>query len=474
MTTVKTSLKNVDADLKKYRHQIVGVDRQVPLLDGSLKRYVNLDNAASTPPLKPVLEKVNLFVEWYSSIHRGSGFKSLLSSWAYDSAHQIVGEFVRADLETNTAIFTKNASEALNKLANRFPFNEDPVVLSSVMEHHSNDLPWRKKAKVIYVEVNKNGDLDLNDLESKLKDGKGKIQLVALTAASNVTGYIIPIHQIASLAHQYGAKIVVDAAQLVAHRSLDVKPDEDLKHIDFLVFSAHKMYAPFGTGVLIGSKSIFQQGEPEHVGGGTVELVTQDEVEWTGLPNKEEVGSPNVVGAVALAQAIKTLQAIGLDLISEHEQKLTQYTIRRLKSIKDVVIYGSDTYDENRLGVITFNLKGFHHALVASILSYEAGIGVRHGCFCAHPYIKKLLGITEEQSRKLKAEIRRSYKANLPGAIRISFGFYNTQEDVDRLIEALEKISKNEYKGKYRMDPKLGEFLPEDFQFDYHRYFDFF
>jgi len=473
MTTEKISLKNVDANLSRCRNQIVGVDKPVPLLDGSSTRYVNLDNAASTPSLKPVLEKVNQFLEWYSSIHRGSGFKSLLSSWVYDSAHRIVGDFVGVDLDSNTVIFTKNASEALNKLANRFPFKDDPVVLSSVMEHHSNDLPWRRKAKVIYAEVNEKGALDLNGIETKLKKGDGKIQLVALTAASNVTGYITPINQVAGLAHRYGAKIVVDAAQLVAHRLMEVKPDHDPEHIDFLVFSAHKMYAPFGTGVLIGPKSVFHEGDPEHVGGGTVELVTRDEVEWTGLPNKEEVGSPNVVGAVALALAIKTLEEIGMDVIAEHEKELTSYAIGKLKSIEDVVIYGGDIYDDSRLGVIAFNLNGVHHALVSTILSYESGIGVRHGCFCAHPYIKSLLGITEEQSTKLKEEIKRTYKANLPGTVRISFGFYNTKEDVDLLIEALEKISKGEYKGKYRLDPKLGEYLPENFSFNYHQYFDF-
>jgi cysteine desulfurase/selenocysteine lyase len=479
MTAIKTSLKSIDADLNHYRNQIVGVDKQVPLLDGSFKRYVHLDNAASTPSLVPVLKKVNQFLEWYSSIHRGSGFKSLLSSWVYDSAHQIVAEFVGADLESNTVIFTKNASEALNKLANRFPFSagstgkDEPVVLSSVMEHHSNDLPWRRKAKVIHAEVDEKGALDLDDIETKLRNSNGGIQLVAITAASNVTGYVNPIHRIASLAHEYGAKIVVDAAQLVAHRLLEVKPDHDTEHIDFSVFSAHKMYAPFGTGVLIGPKSVFGQGDPEHVGGGTVELVTKDDVEWTGLPNKEEVGSPNVIGAVALVQAIKTLQEMGMDNITQHENELTQYTIKKLNSIKDLVIYGSDLYDDNRLGVIAFNFKGVHHALVSTILSYEAGIGVRHGCFCAHPYIKNLLGITEEQSKKLKEEIRRSYKANLPGAVRISFGFYNTQEDVDRLIEALEKISKKEYKGTYKLNPRLGEFIPEDFHFNYRQYFDF-
>lgn len=469
--------KSIEADkettLEYFRRQIVGLDKKVPLLDGSLRKYINLDNAASTPCLKPVLDKVNDFLDWYSSIHRGSGFKSLLSSEVYDLAHQMVGDFVGADLRSNTVVFTKNASEALNKLANRFPFGDDPIVLTSLMEHHSNDLPWRKRAKVIYGEVDKYGALDLDDLEKKLKKHKGRIQLLALTGVSNVTGYVNPFHQIASLAHRYDAKIIIDAAQFMSHRPLDVKADDDPEHIDYLVFSAHKMYAPFGTGVLIGPKSTFQQGDPEHVGGGTVELVTLDEVQWTGLPDKEEVGSPNVVGAVALAEAIKILKEIGMDAIASHEKKLTQYAIKNLRSIKDVIIYGNQDYDEDRLGVIPFNLSGFHHGLVSTILSYEEGIGVRHGCFCAHPYVDRLLGTTEEESRRLREEIKRRNKANLPGAVRISFGFYNTEEETDQLIEALEKISRKEYKGKYRLDEKLGEYLPENFSFDYSGYFDF-
>ena len=469
--------KSVEADretkLEHFGKQIVGLDKKVPLLDGSFKRYVNLDNSASTPCLKPVLDKVGEFLDWYSSIHRGSGFKSLLSSHFYDLTRQMVADFVGAGRRSNTVIFTKNASEALNKLANRFPFKEDSIVLSSLMEHHSNDLPWRRRAKVIYVEVDEYGFLDLNDLEKKLRKYQGKIQLLTLIGASNVTGYVNPLHQIASLAHQYGAKIVIDVAQFMSHRPLDMKSDDDLEHIDYLIFSAHKMYAPFGTGVLIGPKSTFQQGEPEHVGGGTVELVTLDEVEWTGLPDREEVGSPNVVGAIALAEAIKILKEMGMDTITDHEIKLTQYAIKKLRSIKDVIIYGNQDYHENRLGVIPFNLSGFHHSLVSAILSYEEGIGVRHGCFCAHPYVNRLLGTTEEQSIRLQAEIKSGNKANLPGAVRISFGFYNTEEEIDQLIEALEKISRREYKGKYKLDEKLGEYLPENFSFDYKKYFDF-
>jgi len=473
MVISKPTQANKKSKLEYFRNQVVGLDKKVPLLDGSLKRYINFDNAASTPSLQPVLDKVNQFLEWYSSIHRGSGFKSLLSSRVYDQAHHMVADFVKADPKTNALIFTKNSSEALNKLANRFPFQKDSIVLSSLMEHHSNDLPWRKRAKVVYVEVDKYGALDLDDLEKKLKKYQDKIQLLALTGASNVTGYVNPLHQIASLAHRYDAKIVIDAAQFMAHRSIDMKSDDDPEHIDYLIFSAHKMYAPFGTGVLIGPKSTFKQGDPEHVGGGTVEFVTLDEVHWTGLPEKEEVGSPNVVGAVALASAIRILKEIGMDAIANHERRLAQYAIRKLRSIENIIIYGNQDYDEDRLGVIPFNLNGFHHALTSTILSYEAGIGVRHGCFCAHPYVTRLLGVTEEESKRFRDELKGRNKANLPGAVRISFGFYNTEEEIDQLVEALERISRREYKGKYKLDAKLGEYLPENFSFDYSRYFDF-
>jgi selenocysteine lyase/cysteine desulfurase len=223
------------------------------------------------------------------------------------------------------------------------------------------------------------------------------------------------------------------------------------------------------------------------VGGGTVEIVTLDEVFWTGLPDKEEVGSPNVVGAVALAEAIKILKEMGMDAIESHEKRLTQYAIKKLRTIKDIIIYGNQDYVENsreagdenayasfdRLGVIPFNLNGFHHALTSTILSYEAGIGVRHGCFCAHPYVTRLLGVTEGESKKFRDELKRRNKANLPGAVRVSFGFYNTEEEIDQLVGALEKISRREYKGKYKLDSKLGEYLPENFSFDYSRYFDF-
>lgn len=471
MITLEKSKNQRQDKIKLFREKVVGIDKKVPTLEG-LKTYVNFDNAASTPTLKPVLDKVNEFLEWYSSIHRGSGFKSLLSSEIYEKARLRIGEFFKDDLKKNTVIFGKNTTEALNKLAYRFPFRKDSVVLSSMMEHHSNDLPWRKKAKVTHIRITPEGRLDLNDLDEKLKKYKDKIDLVAITGASNVTGFINPIHQIAKMVHQAGAKLVVDAAQLAPHRPIDLKPDNDPEHIDFLAFSAHKIYAPFGTGVLIGPKNFFEEGDPELVGGGTIEIVTLDKVMWAEPPDKEEAGSPNVIGAVALAEAIKFLNELGMDNLVCHEKNLSEYLLKKLPEIKGLCLYGDSSKDcEDRLGVFAFNFKGMHHALVSAILSYEAGIGVRHGCFCAHPYVKALLRVGEEEEEKFISQIKNNNRAELPGAVRISFGFYNNFEETDYLIEWLKKISAGKYKGEYILDKTWGTYTPRGFRPDFERYF---
>jgi cysteine desulfurase/selenocysteine lyase len=293
------------------REQIVGVEAQVPLLDGSHRQYVNLDNAASTPALRPVHEKVNDFMTWYSSIHRGTGFKSQIATRAYELARKVAACFVGADPETNTVIFGKNTTEAINKLARRFPLEPNDVVLVSMMEHHSNDLPWRQRARVHHIATNTDGTLDEKHFDRLLHQYAGRVKLVAVSGAQNVTGYLNPIHRLAEKAHAVGAKIVVDAAQLAPHRAIDMRPDDDPGHLDFLAIAAHKMYAPYGTGALIGLASVFENGTPDLVGGGTVDLVTTDDVHWTGSPGRDEAGSPNVVGAVAWPSQIELTSGWG-------------------------------------------------------------------------------------------------------------------------------------------------------------------
>ena len=208
-----------------WEKRIVGLDEQLPLLDGRLARYINLDNAASTPPLKDVVDAVERFLPYYSNVHRGCGFKSRVSTAAYDDAHETIARFVGADTTTNTVIFGKNTTEAINKLAFRYPLDGRSIVLSTVMEHHSNDLPWRGRAEVIRAKVTSDGRLDEDDVDRLLEAYGSRIALVTISGASNVTGYVQPVHRVARKAHAAGARILVDAAQLAPHRQIDVRPE---------------------------------------------------------------------------------------------------------------------------------------------------------------------------------------------------------------------------------------------------------
>ena len=458
--------------LATVRSQVVGIDQQVPLLDGSWRTYINLDNAASTPALRPVAERVNALMPWYASVHRGTGFKSQLTTWAYEQAHAAVLRFVGADPGEHVAIFCRNSTEAINRLARRFPLGEGDVVITSLMEHHSNDLPWRGRAHLCRVGVTAEGALDEDHLEHLLRRYAGRVRLVAVSGASNVTGYVNPIYRIAQRAHEVGAQVLVDGAQLVPHRRVEMGPLSDPAHIDYLAISGHKMYAPYGTGALIGRRDLFLQGDPDLVGGGAIALVTTSDVAWAPLPDKEEAGSPNVPGAVALAEAVRCLEQMGMDAVAEHEATLTAHALERLRAIDGIVLYG----DTNpgccpiRLGVISFTVRGMDHALVAAILGYEAGVGVRSGCFCAQPYIFSLLNVSPEEVARLREDAARADLRHMPGMVRLSFGCYNTAGEIDAAADALERIVRGEYRGRYAQQPD-GRYHPEGFQVDWSRYF---
>lgn len=427
-----------------YQKLILGINTKIPLLNGYYIQAINFDNAATTPPFIPVIKEIISFLPWYSSIHRGFGYKSQLSSKIYEKTRKVVCNFVNADFNTNTVIFVKNTTEAINKLSNiLYEKHSSSVVLSTDMEHHSNDLPWRKYT-IDYITVDDLGKLSLEDLENKLIYYTGNVKLVTITGASNVTGYTPDIHKAAELAHKYGAKIMVDGAQLVPHVPVDMKDNNSPQHLDYLVFSAHKMYAPFGTGVLIGSKEDFNNIPPDYSGGGTIDIVTHDYIKWAQTPLKDEAGSPNVIGVLALAVAIETLTAIGMKNIEKHEKALTKYALDKLRKIPDIEIYCDESSLEERIGVITFNIKDIYHEVLAKILSYEAGIAARNGCFCAHPYIQKLLHMTnEEVIQRIETGVGK------PGMVRISFGLYNSIEEIDKLVYFLNKIALNK---KYYID----------------------
>ena len=459
--------------LKKLRAELVGIDTKVPTLSGTDRRYVNLDNAASTPTFRPIMAKVDEFLEFYANVHRGTGYKSLLSSWAYDEARDIVARFVKADLKHQTVIFTRNTTESTNKLARLYPFRPGHVVLSSMMEHHSNDLPWRRRSKVVHVGLKEDGSLDFEDYRRKLDEYHGRIDLVAITGASNVSGWLNPVPLLARLAHEAGARFALDAAQLAAHRPIDMKPAGHPEHIDFLSISGHKMYAPYGAGALVADREPLLDVQPDLVGGGMVDMVSLEDAWWRELPEREEAGTPGIVGVIALAAAIRMLENVGWDAIVEHEERLTRYMLEKLHAIPSIVIYGqSDPADvSGRLGAFSFNIKGMHHALVAAILSYEGGIAVRCGCFCAHPYMLCLLKVPPDQAEQIRKEIRAHDRSNIPGAVRASVGIYNDESDIDALCDCLKRIVAGDFVGKYEMCKETGNYVPagqDCFTFDHH------
>ncbi len=439
--------------LRKYIH---GIDIKVPVLGKKMTPFIFFDNAASTPPLKPVLRQMDEFMRWYSGVHRGTGYKSLVSSRVYDHCHEVIADFVGADAGLDTVILVKNTTEAINKLSYRLGLQPGEVVITTAMEHHSNDLPWRRQAKVEYAGLNEKGQLDINHLEGLLKKHYPRVKLVAVCGASNVTGHINEVHRIAELAHGFGARILVDGAQLIPHHSFDMKPHSHPQHIDFLAFSGHKIFAPYGCGVLIGPRRLFEEGAPEYSGGGTINMVLSDRVYWGAPPDRDEAGSPNVPGAYALATTLKILKKLGMLQLSRSEQRLTGYLMEGLSRNREVILYGSTP----RVGVVSFNIKGMPHALVGAILCFEAGIGVRTGCFCAQGYVRRLLGEKENPGNLQFYEKKQLHK--LPGMVRISLAAYNTQQEVDVLLQQVEQISKNKkaYRDSYYWSQELGTYIP--------------
>jgi len=434
---------------------VVGIDTTVPIRGGRRTRHVGLDNAASTPPLRDVVAAIERFLPHYAGVHRGTGFKARASTALFEWARRTIAEFVKADPDSNTVIFGKNTTEAINKLAHRLPWRPDAVVLTTQLEHHSNDLPFRRHAQVVHVGATADGRLDEAELDGLLAHYGRRVQLVTVTGASNVTGVCPPIHRIARKAHLADAHILVDAAQLAAHREIDVLPDDHPEHLDFVAMAAHKMYAPFGTGVLIGPRSVFAVGEPEYSGGGTIAVVTEDDIVWADAPDRDEAGSPNVVGAIAMAVAMRTLTRIGLAEIAAHERDLVRHALARLQRVDGLRLYGfAADADDERVGIVSFNLAAHDHAFVAAVLAHEGGIGVRSGCFCAQPYVRRLLGLDVGEWRS------RMRAADQPGMVRISFGLHNTRQDVDALTDSLARIAEGAWAGDYARDPMTGEVRP--------------
>lgn len=393
------------------------IRKDFPILDQIVndEPLVYLDNAATTQKPKVVLEAVNRYYqEDNANVHRGVHTLAERATASYEGARETVCRFINAS-STKEVLFTRGTTTGLNWIG-RFAeeiLEEGDEVLISIMEHHSNILPWQEAcrktgAKLEYVYL-KDGGLDLEDFRKKLTD---RTKFVSIAHASNVLGVINPVQEIAQLAHEKGAIVVVDGAQSVPHMKIDVQTLD----ADFFVFSGHKMAGPTGIGVLYGKEQYLNQMSPVEFGGEMIDFVYEQSATWKELPWKFEAGTPNMAGAIGLAAAIDYLEAIGMDAIERHEQDLIAYVFPKLQAIEGLKIYGSQDLAK-RSGVISFNLGDLHPHDLATALDYE-GVAVRAGHHCAQPLIQYL---------------------EVPATARASFYLYNTKEDCDKLVEALIK-----------------------------------
>ena len=435
------------------RTALVGADVEVPLVTGGVRRYVNLDYAASAPCLVTVKQAVDGLLPWYSSVHRGAGYKSQLATEAYEAARAAVRSFVQARSD-DCVLFTRNTTDAINLLASTLPPRTAVVAFAS--EHHANLLPWRRR-DVTFLPVPRNPGEALERLDQTLRSVRADARLVAVTGASNVTGEIWPYAEIAQLAHRHGARVLLDAAQLAPHHPIDLTASE----IDYVAISGHKLYAPFGAGALVGRPDWLRSGEPFLAGGGAVDYVRVDDVLWADLPDRQEAGSPNVLGAVALGVACRTLQEAGMDKLAATESALLEAARAGLSAVSGAQSYQLWPTEHPRIGVLAFNLFGVSYAKLAAILSAEHGIDVRHGCFCAHPLMTYLLGIDDAHARDIGANLRSGRPVTVPGAVRLSVGLGTTVEDITQLIDALITIAGKGPGWRYRSSADSTDCWPD-------------
>ncbi|MGV9679037.1 aminotransferase class V-fold PLP-dependent enzyme [Nocardia sp. NPDC003482] len=384
--------------------RVSGCDLRVPLVQGGTRAYANFDYAASAPALERVTDRIAELLPYYASVHRGAGYASRISTDCYEAARGSVSRFLNS-ADDQVVVFTRNTTDALNLLAACVP--GDTVVLD--IEHHANLLPWTRRGRRVVPAA--------DTVEETIRRVVAELcakpaALLAVTGASNVTGEVLPLDRLAAVAHQCGARLLVDAAQLAPHRRIDLCATG----IDYLAFSGHKLYAPFGAGVLVGRRDWLDAAPPYLAGGGAVTEVGVDEVAWAPAPQRHEAGSPNVLGVAALAAACDALAALDERAVLEHERELTERLRAGLKAVAGVRFLRIWPDSPDSVGIVAFTVDGFEPGRVAAYLSAEHAIGVRDGRFCAHPLLARL---------------------GVDGALRASIGLGTGAAEVDRLVEAI-------------------------------------
>ncbi|MBA3858554.1 MAG: cysteine desulfurase [Cyanobacteria bacterium PR.3.49] len=398
------------------------IRKDFPILQRKIagKQLVYLDNAATSQKPRSVIDALTGYYEGYNAnIHRGIHTLAEEATDAYEAVRETVRDFIDAE-HTHEIIFTRNSTEAINLVAyswgNANILPGDEIVLTA-MEHHSNLIPWQRlaterNAKLVFIPITEDGQLDMEEAR-KLISSRTKI--VAATLMSNVLGTINPIKELAKLAHEKGAVILVDGAQGVPHVKTSVR---DLD-VDFLVFSMHKMLGPTGVGILYGKTELLDAMPPFLSGGHMISSVWKDKATWTELPWKFEAGTSNIADVIASGKAIEYLTALGMDNVREHEIEITRYALQKLNELGDITIFGPKDATL-RGGVISFNVDDIHAHDIGQICA-DAAIAVRAGHHCCQPLMRDL---------------------NVMGTARASFYIYNTKEEVDLLFEALKEADK--------------------------------
>ncbi|MBI64881.1 MAG: aminotransferase [Candidatus Marinimicrobia bacterium] len=472
--------------LNKIQDDFIGLDTQYTLVNGQKTKRIYLDTTASSLMMGIASRAANEFLKHYSNTHSLLHFSAKISTRTYDWIHRKILDFVHADPDKYTCFFMGSGVTAgMNRMAKVFKRlrPERDMVLVSIMEHHSNDLPHRKHGgKVMHIPVytseSSMGSINIEVVEKYLQQFSDRINYISITGLSNVTGIINPINKIAKLAHKYGVYIIVDAAQMAAHVPIYMSgfDDEELE-IDALLFSGHKTYAPGSPGVIIARKSFMELIEPEEVGGGMVDKVFPDNYFVAKkFPDREEAGTPNILGAITLGSSIHVLESIGMEKILKEDMQLTNYAMELMSNINDVYIYGdNNTKNCPRAGTISFNIKDMDHGLVAAILNDYYNIAVRNECFCAHPYVEKMLHDSHaKEIDSLECQDNNLLWTVEPwmGMIRASFGLYTKKEDIDFLISALQEISndKEKFKKEYSININ-GEYQHKTFSFSSKDFF---
>ncbi|GAA2642495.1 aminotransferase class V-fold PLP-dependent enzyme [Streptomyces vastus] len=428
---------------------VLGRDVTVPLVTGGEVTYAALDYAASAPALQRVWDDVAAYAPYYGSVHRGAGYLSQLSTDLFENARKAVAEFLDCRDE-DQVVFTRSTTDSLNLLAAALPADCHVHVFET--EHHASLLPWRE-ARVTYLDAPRTPAQAVATLERALaeRDPQGPA-LVCVTGASNVTGELWPVRELAAAAHAHGARIVLDAAQLAPHHPVSVRELD----VDWVAFSGHKLYAPFGAGVLAGRSDWLRAAEPYLAGGGASRKVSRRgdggvDVEWHDSAARHEAGSPNVIGAYAVASACKALTEAGFDALVAREQYLIDTVRAGLAEVPEVRVLSLFGDDAARVGVISFVVDGWNSSHFAAALSAEYGIGVRDGLFCAHPLLRTLLGSDPQSQGECGAPDAAPGEKSL-NAIRVSFGAGTPDEHVERFVVAVKDLVRDGARWNYRTE----------------------